>query len=249
VTRRNSSPLGSPAGWRSAAKVVAISQAVAAQLKRDGIVEDRIVVVPSGVDAEAIRATPRESLRDWAQIGAGMPVIVTVAAVTEEKGLQTALAACLMLLKRPGDLRWVVIGDGALRAGLQGEAALAGIADRFTLPGHHPDPARLMRDADLFVLPSLSEGLGTSVLDAMALDIPVVTTDAGGLPELVGSDAGLVVPAGDADALEAAIGRMLADPELRQRSIEGGRRVVERFSVRAMAEGMRSVYDSVVANH
>jgi glycosyltransferase involved in cell wall biosynthesis len=124
-----------------------------------------------------------------------MPVIVTVAAVTEEKGLQTALAACLMLLKRPGDLRWVVIGDGALRAGLQSEAALAGIADRFTLPGHHPDPVRLMRDADLFVLPSLSEGLGTSVLDAMALDIPVVTTDAGGLPELVGSDAGLVVPA------------------------------------------------------
>jgi len=83
----------------------------------------------------------------------------------------------------------------------------------------------------------------------MALDVPVVTSDAGGLPELVGNDAGLVVPAGDAGALAAAVGRMLDDADLRRRSVEGGRSVVERFSVRAMAEGMRSVYDSVVANH
>ena len=104
-----------------------------------------------------------------------------------------------------------------------------------------------IRGADLFVLPSLSEGLGTSVLDAMALDIPVIASDTGGLTELVGDGAGLLVPPGDAAALADAVARMLDDGELRQRAIAGGRARVERYTVRRMAEGMRSVYDSVNA--
>jgi glycosyltransferase involved in cell wall biosynthesis len=82
----------------------------------------------------------------------------------------------------------------------------------------------------------------------MALDVPVVVSDAGGLPELVGTDAGLVAHLADPEGLTDAVRRMLDDQGLRQRSIEGGRRVVERYSARAMAAGMRSVYDSIDAN-
>jgi glycosyltransferase involved in cell wall biosynthesis len=247
ATRRNSSPLGSPEGWQSAASIVAISNAVREQLRKDGIAEARIVVVPSGIDAEATRATPREDLRVWAEIADRMPTIVTVAAVTAEKGLLHAIAAAGQLIRDGRNVRWVIIGDGPLRAGFQSTVANPSWRGRVLFPGHHPDPVRLLGGADLFVLPSLSEGLGTSVLDAMALDVPVVTSDAGGLPELVGTDAGLVVPAGDSEALAAAVRRMLDDPDLRRRSVEGGRRVVERYSARAMASGMRSVYDSLDA--
>jgi len=246
ATRRNASPLGSPEGWRGAARVVAISQAVRRQLQHDGISEAQIAVVPSGVDSTALRAMPRDDLRRWAGVPPGGVLIVTVAAATAEKGLDQIDRAARILLKGGRDLRWVLIGEGPERGHPRwaGEASFSG---RIFLPGHHPEPARLLRDADLFVLPSLSEGLGTSVLDAMALDIPVVTSDAGGLPELVGADAGIVVPAGDGEALAMGIGRMLDDPALRQRSIEGGRRTVERYSVAVMAAGMRSVYDSIAA--
>jgi glycosyltransferase involved in cell wall biosynthesis len=248
ATRRNSSPLRDPAGWRSAVRVVAISQAVRRQLIDDGIPDARIVVVPSGIDATAARTAPREDLRAWAGTPVGGELVVTVAAATHEKGLGDALLACALLVEDGRDLRWVVVGDGPEREEFRRLAGFAGIEGRFVLPGRHPDPLRLIRDADLFVLPSLSEGLGTSVLDAMVLDVPVVASDAGGLPELAGNGAGLVVPAGNAKALAEAIARMLDDQELRKRSIEGGHRVVERYSAAAMAAGMRSVYDSVRAN-
>jgi glycosyltransferase involved in cell wall biosynthesis len=247
ATRRNSTPLRDPAGWRSAARVVAISEAIRRQLMSDGVPDERIVVVPSGIDLAATRAVAREDLRKWAGIPSGGAVIVTVAAATVEKGLDTIDGAIQTLLGEGRDVRWVFIGDGPER-GYHRSFGEQWFPDRLVLPGHHPDPIRLLRDADLFVLPSLSEGLGTSVLDAMALDVPVVTSDAGGLPELVGVGAGLVVPAGNSEALAAAVGRMLDDPELRKRSVEGGRRVVDRFSVAAMAAGVRSVYDSVAAN-
>lgn len=247
ATRRNASPLGAPAGWRSAAKVIAISQAVKAQLLRDGIPEVKLAVVPSGIDLEAVRAAPQEDLRGWAQIATGVPVVVTVAAATKEKGLVNALAACAFLVREGRDFRWVFIGDGPDRLSIQASAKHPGFRGQFLLPGHHPEPVRLLRGADLFVLPSLSEGLGTSVLDAMALDIPVIASDTGGLTELVGDGAGLLVPPADPEALATAVARMLDDPGLRQRAIAGGRARVERYTVRRMAEGMRSVYDSVNA--
>ena len=120
--------------------------------------------------------------------------------------------------------------------------------DRFVLPGHHPDPVRLLRGADLFVSASRSEGLGTSVLDALALDVPVVATRSGGTVELLDGDPAQLVPVDDAPALSAAIGRMLDEPALRQRCVAAGRATVARYTAQAMAAGMRAVYDSVDAN-
>jgi glycosyltransferase involved in cell wall biosynthesis len=82
------------------------------------------------------------------------------------------------------------------------------------LLGHIPDPACLVADADLFVMSSREEGLGTSVLDAMAIGIPVASTTAGGLPEMLQDGAGVLAPPGDAAALAGAIARLLTEPGL-----------------------------------
>ena len=246
ATRRNASPLRDPSGWRDATRVIAISEAVRRQLVADGIPDARIAVVPSGIDLETTRAAPPEDLRRWAGLPAGPPVIVTVSAATPEKGLSVAVSATARLLKDGRDFRWVVVGEGPDRAALA-EASRRDAGARIVFPGHHPDPIRLLRDAALFVLPSLSEGLGTSVLDALALGIPVIASDTGGLTELVGDGAGVLVPPGDPGALAAAVARMLDDGELRARCIAAGRARVERYTVRRMAEGMRAVYDSVNA--
>ncbi|HWA41288.1 MAG TPA: glycosyltransferase [Gemmatimonadales bacterium] len=247
ATRRNVTPLRRPAGWQDAARVVAISNAVRAQLLRDGLRAERIVVVHSAIDLEATRATPHEDLRAWARLPNGGALIVTVAAVTPEKGLDL-LPLTLKGLAADHDVRWVVVGDGPLRTDLQHLAREWGLADRLFLPGHHPDPVRLLRDADLFVLPSTSEGLGTSILDALALDLPVVATRSGGVEDILQNGAGLLVPVGDAQALAQAVARMLDDAELRRRTVEAGRAAVTRFGVTAMAAAMRTVYDSVAAN-
>ena len=246
ATRRNASPLGSPRAWRTAARVVAISDAVRAQLLRDGIAASRIVVVPSGVDLEAIRATRAEDLRAWARVPNGGALLVTVAALTPEKGLLTLIAAFALVLKER-DIRWVVIGDGPMREQLRTVANDPSFHGKLVFAGHHPEPTRLLRDADLFVLTSRSEGLGTSVLDAMALDLPVVATDAGGLAELLAGGGGLLAPVDDPRAVATAIRRFLDEPELRRRCIEAGRATVARYTVQAMAAGMRGVYDSTDA--
>lgn len=246
ATRRNATPLRRPASWQGAMRAVAISNAVRTQLLRDGLGTAQIVVVPSGIDLEATRATPHDDLRTWAGLPNGGALIVTVAAVTREKGLDL-IPAAMETLRRDHDLRWVIIGDGPLRSDLQKVAEDRDLADRFVLPGHHPDPVRLLRGADLFVFPSTSEGLGTSVLDALALDLPVVATRSGGVEDILAEGAGLLVPVGDAHALARGVAAMLDDPDLRRRSVEAGRVAVSRFTTRAMAAGMRSVYDSVDA--
>jgi glycosyltransferase involved in cell wall biosynthesis len=110
--------------------------------------------------------------------------------------------------------------------------------------GHLDDPVRLIADADLFVMSSREEGLGTSVLDAMALGIPVASTRAGGLPEMLGNGAGLVVPPGDPAALADAVGRVLDDSALRASLVERARAEVLKFTDRRMAEEVGSVYRS-----
>ena len=244
ATRRNVTPLRSPAAWRSAARVIAISNAVAAQLRDDGIAEDRIVVVPSGIDLAAVRGAPHEEIRAWAGLDNGGAVIVTIGAIEAEKGFDIIPRALDAVLRRR-PVRWVGIGEGPLRAGLRTSPRTPWSLE---LPGHHPEPARLLRGADLFVSASRAEGLGTSVLDALALDIPVVATRAGGVVELLEGDPAQLVPVGDAPALAAAILRMLDDTALRARCVEAGRRTVERHSAAAMAAGVRRVYDSVDAN-
>jgi glycosyltransferase involved in cell wall biosynthesis len=224
--------------------VIAISNAVAEVLVRDGIERERITVVHSGISVDSTQAVERLGIRDLLGLAPGVIVAANVAALVPHKDHATMLAAAKRLESRHPDLHWVVAGEGELRPALEARIGQLGLKDRVHLMGHLASPERLIADADVFVMSSRQEGLGTSVLEAMALGTPVASTGAGGLPEMLGQGAGLVVPPGDPAALAEAVARMLEDPVLRTNLIERARTEVLRFSDRRMADEVRSVYRS-----
>ena len=119
------------------------------------------------------------------------------------------------------------------------------LASRVHILGHIRDPIGLIADADVYVMSSSQEGLGTSVLDAMARGIPVASTAAGGLPDLLQDGAGLLVPVGSFSALADAVHRILTDAALRTSLIARADVAVQRFTTRRMADDAVSVYRSL----
>lgn len=143
----------------------------------------------------------------------------------------------------PPSVHAVFAGDGPLLPALQRLAESVGVTARAHWLGHRKDVPRLLRSVDVFCLPSHMEGLGTSVLDAMAAEAPVVAARAGGIPEMVEPEiSGLLVPPGDPHALARALGRVLESPDLAARLRDGGSRRVEEFSAERMVERTIEVY-------
>ena len=245
VTRRVIFPLRRRGFWLRARRVIAISQAVRDALVADGVSPKRIVLIPSAVDIE-------DPVPGQASLGhaLGLPengrIAVSLAALTPEKDQSTLVAAAALLVRDLPDLHWVIAGEGPLRALLEKRIAEAGLAQRFHLVGQLPDPHTALVGADVCVLSSTSEGLGSSLLAAMALGVPVVATRAGGIPELLGTGAGLMVSPGDPSGFAAAVRRVLTEPELRENLTRIGRLEASRFSVHGMAERVLGVYRSCV---
>jgi glycosyltransferase involved in cell wall biosynthesis len=165
------------------------------------------------------------------------------------KGQIHLVEALGVLLKRNPTLarrvRLALIGDGPLRSAIERRVRALGLGDRVWMPGSRNDVPELMRGIDLFVLPSLAEGISNTVLEAMACGLPVVATAVGGNTELVEAErSGLLVPPGDSGRLAQAMERFALDTELRRRAGERARARAERlFSLDTMVEGYLAVYD------
>ncbi len=150
-----------------------------------------------------------------------------------------------MVLREVPDARFVVLGEGELRAALERQVAEAHLEKHVFLPGFRADVLAMHRAFDLFVMPSVTEGLGTSVLDAMAASKAVVATRAGGLPEVVvHKDTGFVVEPRDSRAIAAPIVKLLLEEGLRKRMGDAGlARVRARFSAERMVAATLATYE------
>jgi glycosyltransferase involved in cell wall biosynthesis len=230
--------------WRRADAVVAISRAVQRILLQDGLDPARVTVVYSGIPLER-EPPPPPDLRARLGLSADASLAVSVGALARHKDHATLLAAAACLREARPQLHWIIAGDGVLRSQLERRAGELGLAGRVHFLGPVPDGRAVIAAADLLVVSSREEGLNTSVLDAMALGVPVVATDAGGIPELLGDDAGLLAPREDPPALAALVARALTEKELRDAMVTQARITVQRFSAARMAAAMLSVYDSV----
>lgn len=221
---------------------VTVSADLERYLRNDvGASARKIVQIYNGVDERKFR--PAEGVR------ADEPLVVgTVGRLQEIKGQPVLVAAVARLLERLPEaarrLRVRLVGDGPLRATLEREIATRNLGNVVELAGERSDVADVMRGFDVFVLPSLGEGISNTILEAMACGLPVVATAVGGNTELVAhGETGTLVPPNDADALAAALAAYLEDPALRRRHGNAARDVVERrFALERMVERYRALY-------
>lgn len=248
VTRRVDFHLRRPGFWARADKVVAISRAVRTVLLEDGIRPEKIAVVHSGIDPAEVRMAPPFGIRRLLGLGSDARIAVNVAALVRHKDQATLVAAAGELADRMPTLHWVVAGDGPLRPMLERHIRDAGLTERVHLLGSITNPWGLIGEADVFVMSSREEGLGTSLLDALALKVPVAATSAGGIPEILAEGAGILAPVGDAPALARAVKSLITDGARRTAAQAAGARALQRFSADTMADGMLGVYRSLIPN-
>jgi glycosyltransferase involved in cell wall biosynthesis len=224
--------------------VIAISRAVRDALIRDGISPDRLAIIPSAVDVAELRSYSGPEIRTRFGLPERGQVAVSLGALTPEKDQSTLLEAAALLVRDLPDLHWVIVGEGPLRSALQSQLVRLGLEARVHLVGQLADPHTALTGADLFVLSSLAEGLGSSVLAAMALNVPVVATRVGGVPELLESGGGAMVPAGNPAEFAAAVRRVLVEPGYAVTLKQAARRELGRFTVEGMADAVGQVYRS-----
>jgi glycosyltransferase involved in cell wall biosynthesis len=225
---------------------VTVSEAIKRVLVADGVSPERITCVHSGIDIARVRdAEPRTAeLRAELGVPEGHALIGNVAHMADHKGQCYLIEAMPAILAERPTTTCVIVGDGELRADLLAQADELGVRERVLFPGFRTDVAQLLKAMDVFVMPSHMEGLGTSVLDAMAAGTPVVGTEAGGMPESIVDDVtGILCPIRDAGALARGVLRLLGDPALCARlSGAASGWVEERFSTQAMVAGNLRVY-------
>jgi len=248
ATRRAVFPLRRPWLWNRAARIIAISDAVRRALLADGLAPERIVLVHSGIDLDAVRSARAlaRGIRRKLHLPEEVPLAVAVGALSPDKDHATLLAGAAALRARHPELHWAIAGEGPLRAELEARIRALGLGDRVRLLGQLEQPLPLIAAADVFVMSSREEGLGTSVLDAMALDVPVAATRAGGIPEMLDSGAGLLSPPGDGVALADSVALLLEDQARRECVVAAARARVSEFSVATLAAGVLKVYRSVI---
>jgi L-malate glycosyltransferase len=245
ATRRVIFPLRRTWFWRRAARVIAISPAVRDALIADGLAPERVIVISDGLDVEQLQDSAGGDLYRQVGVPENGQVAVNLAALTPEKDHLTLLQAAASLVQDLPNLHWVIVGDGPLSQQLNREVERLQLRQRVHFAHDLADPHQALAGANVFVLSSLSEGLGSSALAAMAVGVPVVATRVGGLVDLLGSGAGTLVPPADPPALAAAVRRVLTDQEHRQTLTARGRQEIGRFSAGTMAERVRSVYRSL----
>lgn len=199
-------------------------------------------VIFNSIDVRQLTAAPPSPARATD----GVRRIVTVANFAPVKGHAVLLRALARLGGDP-PIRCLLVGDGPSRPAIEALARELGVADRVEFLGQREDLAAIVRSADLFVFPSLWEGLGIALLEAMALEVPVVACARGGVLEVVQDGVtGILVAAGDPRALAEGIRRGLTDHDLRRRVVPAARaRVEAMFDAPGMVAAYERWYESL----
>jgi len=226
---------------------IAASEAIRQMLVADGVPDERTVTVHEGIDVEHVLAAPLVDVHQAFFLPHGAPVVGNIAALVPHKGQRHLIEAAHIVVQTLPDVRFVILGEGELREPLERLIKEYHLEKHVLLPGFRTDVLGCLKSFDLFVMSSVTEGLGTSLLDAMACARPIVATEAGGIPEVVDRGVtGLLVPPRDHTAMAAAIVELIGDQARRQAmGAAGFARVNERFTVERMVAGTAAVYARV----
>ncbi len=226
---------------------ICASDAIRTMLIADGVQETRAVTVHEGIDVSRVDAAPPARLHEELFLPHGAPIVGNVAALVPHKGQRHLIEAAALVVRHVPDARFVIAGEGELRPSLERIIREHRLEKHVLLAGFRPDVLSLHKAFDIFVMSSITEGLGTSLLDAMAAGRPIVATDTGGIPEVVvNGSTGFLVPPRDHQAMADAIVALLKDPGLRSRMGQAGCALArQRFSAGRMLKETLRVYQRV----
>ncbi|NHM28354.1 glycosyltransferase family 4 protein [Desulfofundulus sp. TPOSR] len=231
-------------------RILTVSEALRQELLiKEGLPPDRVVTVHNGIDPAPFRC---EVDRLAVLRSLGLPplgqLVGTIARLAPQKGVSYFLQAAAILC-RDYQVNFVVVGDGPLREALEQQGRALGLSGRLFFTGERRDIPRILAAMDIFVLPSITEGLPLTILEAMAAGKPVVATRVGGLPEaVIDGETGFLVPPRNPQALARALVRLLSERRKAEEMGQKGRqRVMEHFTVEAMVRKIEEEYKSALS--
>jgi len=233
-------------------RVVTVSEFVRRYLVEDrGLKSGQVVSIPTGIDLDRFNRTSAPGgFREAEGIAPDVPVVGTVAILRRKKGHHVLLEAIPAVLKEIPDALFVFAGNGPQTENIKAQIKQLAIGRNVRLLGLRKDVETVLKGIDLFVLPTFQEALGTSILEASAMERPVISTLVGGVPEVVKEGVtGLLVEADKAEPLADAIIKLLKDPVLRTSMGKEGKKLVERdFSTIRMVERLHELYSELAKN-
>ncbi|MCH8012126.1 MAG: glycosyltransferase [Candidatus Marinimicrobia bacterium] len=251
VTRRVNFPIST--NWlnlykyRKADTIICISSAIRRTLRHAGLPPQNLPVVYSGVDPSRFMDIHRNDLSRHYNIAPYQFVVGTIASFRVEKDYGTFVRAAEIVLAQRSDVTFIGLGDGPERRQMIKHARKMNLEGKIHFPGFQKELGPFLSRFDLYVASSRHEGLGTSILDAMSLGIPVVASNTGGIPEIVNpGESGMLFPPGNAEQLAKAILYLMGDDQLRQEIGKNARQVAAKLNVNRMVEGNIYVYHSLL---
>ena len=228
--------------------IIGVSSQIESKYKAEGEVS-RVTCIRNGIDLEGkLIQTDRWRTRKDLGIDSETCLIGTVGRLTPVKGIPYLLEAASVLLRQGAKVKILVVGEGSIRQDLIAQTHSLGITDNVVFLGHREDTDALLQALDIFVLPSLSEGVPMALLEAMAAARAVVASRVGGIPEIIedGFEGHLVEPM-DVKGLAERCRRLIESPDVARKMGEQGRKRVERdFSATTMADRVASVYKELL---
>lgn len=230
-------------------RVICVSETLLDACRRFGVAEERLRLIENGIDVDRFQ---RRKTRQEARQALGWPaegrVIGAVGRLSPEKGFDLLIESVRRLLPQFPELRLVIAGEGPELAALQRQIVANGLSESVRLLGFCDDVLGFLEALDIFVLSSRREGLPNVVLEAMASEVPVVSTRVGGVPQLLSDGVdGLLTDADNVEGLTDALARMLSDPPLQDRLARAARETVCRsWSFAARMDRLRHVYEELI---
>jgi len=227
---------------------VAISEVIRQVMIADGIAPERIITIHSGVDTQRLLLEkPADDFRKQNGIPEDHLVVGMVAALTVEKGYPTLLEAAAEVLKAHEKVIFCALGEGGAREALLRQADGLGLGNRFRFMGFRKDVGAFLHMFDIFVLASHMEGLGTSILDAQSVGLPVLASRVGGIPEIIEDGvSGLLAEAGNPDDFAAKLSRLIDHAALREKLGTEALASVKNFSIERTVEKNIALYHDIL---
>lgn len=232
-------------------KIICCSKAVEDFVTHyEGITPAKITVIYNGVEKNQFSTRENtSSAKAHLGIDSGEPVVGTVSSLTPHKGHEYLLQAAALISNRFPLVKFLIVGEGSLRENLERQAKSLNLTSSLIFTGTRKNIPELLSAMDIFVLPSCTrEGLGISIIEAMAAEKPVVATDIGGIPEVVkNGESGLLVPPRNPEALAKAMLELLHNPRKAKAMGKKGRKIFkEKFTSNRMLSEIEALYVSLI---